>query len=122
MLVAVLWSPAEQGGGEGRGTREAVWTSGSWTGSWLLPCRWGVFIRTLLHLLPYWAVHKFLCSTTVPNEDPGRRPAPFADYIGLFTPFATPNTHKILIGCNHSQAQDKSPNVYAALSPTGREP
>lgn len=93
MLVAVLWSPAEQGGGEGAGARAAVWTSGSWnghsTGSWLLPCRWGVFIRTLLHLLPYWAVHKFLCSTTVSNEDPGRRPALSADYIGLFTPFAT---------------------------------
>lgn len=49
----------------------------------------------------------------------GRRPAPSANYTGLFTLFASPNTHKILIGCNHSQAQDKSPNVYAALNPIG---
>lgn len=112
MLVAVLWNSAEQGGGEGAGAHNAVWTSGRWSGrgsdSWLLPCGWGMFIRNLLHLLPYW-VHRSSCSTTVPSEDPGRRPAPSADYIGLFTPFATPNTHKILIGCNHSQAQDKKP-------------
>lgn len=84
-------------------------TLGSWsgrgTGSWPLPC----------DLLPCWVVHKFPNSTKVTMRTWGRHPTPSADDIGPVTLFASPNTYKIFIVCNHSQAQDKSPNVYATL-------